>query len=172
MSKPSKRPNREERKAHKKVLAAKGALREQQKKDGTYQVQTGVSNTTSAFKTVEEERQGREEAVAAQIQVFRVMLPTWLKQLSTLDNPRQAKKVKYKLAVVLLFGLLSFVFQMSSRRQANAQMSKPCFRETLQSLFTELESLPHADTLNRVLEKIGCRRFAIGTPGVDKTFHT
>jgi len=153
-------------------LAAQEALREQQKKDGTYQVQTSVSNTTSAFKTVEEERQGREEAVAAQIQVFRVILPTWLKQLSTLDNPRQAKKVKYKLAVVLLFGLLSFVFQMSSRRQANAQMSKPCFRETLQSLFPELESLPHADTLNRVLEKIGCRRFAIGTPGVDKTFHT
>jgi hypothetical protein len=32
------------------------------KKDCTYQVQTGVSNTTSAFKSVEEERQGREEA--------------------------------------------------------------------------------------------------------------
>jgi hypothetical protein len=130
-------------------LAAQEALREQQKKDGTYQVQTGVSNTTSAFK-----RQGREDAVAAQIQVFRVMLPTWLKQLSTLNDPRQAKKVKHKLAVVLLFGLLSFVFQMSSRRQANAQMSKPCFRETLQNLFPELESMPHADTLNRVLEKL------------------
>jgi hypothetical protein len=37
---------------------------------------------------------------------------------------------------------------------ANAQMSKPCFRETLQSLFPELESMPHADTLNRVLEKL------------------
>lgn len=31
------------------------------KKDGAYQVRTGVSNKTSAFKTVEEERQGREE---------------------------------------------------------------------------------------------------------------
>ena len=129
-------------------------MREQQKKDGTYQVQVGVANTVSAFKTLEEERQGREEAVDAQLQVFRAMLPIWLKQLSKLADPRQAKKIKHKLAVVLLFGLLCFVFQMSSRRQANAQMSKPCFRETLQSLFPELESMPHADTLGRVLEKL------------------
>ncbi|OYV18193.1 MAG: hypothetical protein CG441_1221 [Methylococcaceae bacterium NSM2-1] len=88
-------------------------------------MQVGVANTTSAFKTLEEERQGREEAVDAQLQVFPAMLPIWLKQLSTLDDPRQAKKIKHKLAVVLLFGLLRFVFQMSSRRQANAQMTQP-----------------------------------------------
>jgi len=82
------------------------------------------------------------------------MLPIWLKQLSGLTDPRQAHKIKHKLAVVLLYGLLCFVFQMSSRRQANGQMSLPCFRETLQLLFPELESLPHADTLARLLEKI------------------
>jgi hypothetical protein len=52
MSKPSKRPNREERKAHKKVLAAQEALREQWKKDGAYQVQTVISNTIRAFKNL------------------------------------------------------------------------------------------------------------------------
>ena len=103
---------------------------------------------------MDEEYQGREEAVDAQLHVFRAMLPIWLKQLSTLSDPRQAKKIKHKLSVVLLFGLLCFVFQMSSRRQANGQMSKPCFRETLQSLFPELESMPHADTLGRVLENM------------------
>ena len=40
------------------------------------------------------------------------------------------------------------------RRQANKQMSNACFRETLQSLFPELESMPHADTLGRVLETV------------------
>ena len=55
-------------------------------------MQVGVANTTSAFKTLEEERQGREEAVDAQLQVFPAMLPIWLKQMSTLDDPRQAKK--------------------------------------------------------------------------------
>jgi hypothetical protein len=54
-------------------------------------VQVGVANTTSAFKTLEEERQGREEAVDAQLQVFPAMLSIWLKQMSTLDDPRQAK---------------------------------------------------------------------------------
>ena len=103
---------------------------------------------------MDEEYQGREEAVDAQLHVFRAMLPIWLKQLSTLSDPRQAKKIKHKLAVVLLFGLLCFIFQMSSRRQANAQMSNACFRETLQSLFPELESMPHADTLGRVLETL------------------
>jgi hypothetical protein len=103
---------------------------------------------------MDEERQGREETVDAQLHVFRAMLPIWLKQLSTLSDPRQAKKIKHKLAVVLLFGLLCFIFQMSSRRQANKQMSNACFRETLQSLFPELESIPHADTLGRVLETV------------------
>jgi len=129
-------------------------LREQKKKDGTYQKQSGVSNMISDFKTIEEEREGREDALDAQLQVFRELLPIWLKQLSSLDDPRQAKKIKHKLAVVLLFGLLSFVFQMSSRRQTNRQMSQPCFRETLQNLFPELDSMPHADTLARVLEKL------------------
>ena len=101
-----------------------------------------------------EEQESREDAVDAQLQAFRVMLPIWLKQLSSLKDPRQAKKTKHKLAVVLLFGLFMFIFHMSSRRQANARMSQPCFRETLQNLFPELESMPHADTLNRLLEKI------------------
>ena len=50
-------------------------------------------------------------------------------------------------------------------------MSKPCFRETLQSLFPELESMPHADTLGRVLEKLDIERLAIGTFGIDQTLH-
>ena len=78
MSKPSKRANREERKADKKkLLASQKLLREQQKKDGTYQPQTSVSNKISTFKTMDEEYQGREEAVDAQLHVFRAMLPIW-----------------------------------------------------------------------------------------------
>lgn len=129
-------------------------MREQQKENGTYQKKASVSNAQSNFKTQEEEQEGREEAVDARFQAFRTMLPILLKQLSKFKDPRQAHKIKHKLAVIVLFGLLCFVFQMSSRRQANAQMSRPCFFETLQSLFPELETMPHADTLNRLLEKL------------------
>ena len=55
---------------------------------------------------------------------------------------------------ITLTGLLSFVFQMGSRREANRQLSRPAFLETLKELFPELESLPHGDTLNRLLERI------------------
>ena len=60
-------------------------MRKQQIKDGIYQKQTGVSNTLSPFKTIEEEKEGREDAMAAQIQCYRKMLPIWLRQLAKLE---------------------------------------------------------------------------------------
>src|ERR671914_1717521 len=53
-----------------------------------------------------------------------------------------------------VYGLLSFVLQMTSRREANRELSHPAFLATLQQLFPELESLPHADTLNRLLSEL------------------
>jgi len=47
-----------------------------------------------------------------------------------------------------------FVYQFSSRREVNKKMAMPQFQANLQTLFPELESLPHADTLCRLLEKI------------------
>ena len=97
------------------------------------------------------------------------MLPIWLRQLAGLNDPRQATKVKHKLTVILLFGLLSFVFQMTSRRQANKQMSRPQFLETLQHLFPELETLPHADTLNRLLDKLEIPELEAAHVGIIRT---
>ena len=74
--------------------------------------------------------------------------------LNKIPDPRQPKKIKHKLTVVLLYGLLSFVFQMGSRREANRELSRPGFMATLQGLFPELETLPHADTLHRVLQTL------------------
>ena len=54
----------------------------------------------------------------------------------------------------MLYGILAFVFQYTSRRQANAEMTRPMFEQNLRALFPELETLPHADTLFRLLSKI------------------
>ena len=54
----------------------------------------------------------------------------------------------------MLYGLLMFVFQLSSRRQANSHMTQPQFKENLRLLFPELNDLPHADTLFRLLSTI------------------
>ncbi len=54
----------------------------------------------------------------------------------------------------MLYGLLMFVFQFSSRREVNREMTRPQFENNLKDFFPELEILPHADTLFRVLKKI------------------
>src|SRR5688572_25718017 len=150
MSKLSRRPTRQARKEHTQKR------REAQRQLRTAQVQRGVvvpraasiSNHLCPYSTEAEEQAAREDAVAGQLGVFRTLLPKLLKELGKIPDPRQPKKLKRKLTVVLLYGLLSFVFQMASRREANRELSRPAFLATLQSLFPELETLPHADTLN------------------------
>ncbi len=156
MSKASRRPTREARKQHKeKRRAAQRQLRAAPMLGGLVPPRPpSVSNRLCPYQTEAEEQAAREAAVAGQLGVFRGLLPKLLKDLSKMPEPRQAKKVKHKLTVVLLYGLLSFVFQMASRREANRELSRPAFLATLQSLFPELESLPHADTLHRVLSRL------------------
>jgi hypothetical protein len=47
-----------------------------------------------------------------------------------------------------------FVFQFASRRETNREMSLPQFMANLQLLFPEIDTLPHADTLFRLLRDI------------------
>jgi len=47
-----------------------------------------------------------------------------------------------------------FVFQFSSRREVNREMTKPQFKDSLREVFPELEEIPHADTLFRLLRDV------------------
>jgi hypothetical protein len=115
-----------------------------------------IPNRKSPYETVEEERDARQDAVIEQVRVFRSKLPVLLKRLSAIKDPRNPKKIKYHHTVLMLYGLLSFVFQVSSRRAANREMTCPMFTDNLKQLFPELEvdTLPHNDTLKRLLSKI------------------
>ena len=155
MSKKSHRPTREARKQHKqRVKEARKVLDQQQVADGVHERQTSAPNALCPCQTVEEEQALREEAVAGQVGAWRALLPKLLRDLAKIPDPRNPNKSKHKLTVVLLYGLLAFVFQMASRREANRTLSRPMFLQTLQGLFPELETLPHADTLHRVLERV------------------
>lgn len=153
MSKPSRRPTRQARKEHtQKRREAQRQVREERAAAGLKRpALSGVSNRLSPYETEAEEQAAREEAAAGQLGVLRQLLPKLLKDLAKIPDPRQPKKLKHKLTTVLLYGLFSFVFQMASRREANRELSRPAFMGMLQELFPELESLPHADTLHRVL---------------------
>jgi hypothetical protein len=156
MSKPSRRPGREEiKEGRKQRKKAQRELRQRQKAEGfNLPPSSSQPNRTSSYQDVEEERAARTDAVSEQVKVFRAMLPILLKRLSKIADPRNPKKNKHKMTVLLIYGILCFAFQMSSRREANREMTRPMFEENLRGLFPDLEELPHADTLARLLARI------------------
>ena len=85
---------------------------------------------------------------------MRQQLPTLLKRLAKIPDPRDPKKTKYKITLLMLYGILVFVFQYSSRRAANTAITRPVFENNLRRLFPQLDTLPHADTLFRLLCEI------------------
>jgi hypothetical protein len=85
---------------------------------------------------------------------MRQMLPILLGRLGKIPDPRNPKKLKHQLTVLMLYGILVFVFQYGSRRAANAAITRPMFEHNLRLLFPQLDSLPHSDTLFRLLCRI------------------
>jgi len=156
MSKRSHRPGREafkeQRKARKK---AQRALRQQQQAQGLSAPPCpSIPNRKCSYQTKEEEWAARLDAVTEQVKVYRAMIPGLLKSMSTIPEPRQPRKIRHKLIVLMLYGILCFAFQMSSRREANQKMTRPMFEANLRLLFPDLDELPHQDTLARLLARI------------------
>ena len=113
-----------------------------------------ASNAKCEYETIEEEQAAREDAAIEQIHLLRAQLPILLERFSKISDFRNPKKVKHKLTVVLIYGILVFVYQMASRREANRTMTRPAFRESLRLIFPDLEKLPHHDTMDRILNGI------------------
>jgi len=113
-----------------------------------------ISNTLCPWTNVAQETQERQQASGDHLLLLRSQLPLILQGLKCIPDYRNPKKIKHKLTVLMLYGLLMFIFQFSSRRQVNKEMSRPQFMENLKAFFPELDSLPHADTLYRVLKQI------------------
>lgn len=156
MNKPSRRLHRQwlnEKKAERRKAAKK--LKQQQAAAGLEPTaRSTISNGISTWKTVEEEKEARQEAVEEKLKIYRAVLPTLLKRFHKVADPRNPKTIKHKLTVLMLYGILAFAYHMTSRREANREMTLPMFRENLRLMFPELESLPHQDTLNRLLSRI------------------
>lgn len=54
----------------------------------------------------------------------------------------------------MMFGLLAFIFHLSSRREMNRELTGPVIFSNLKKLFPDIDTVPHADTLARLLENI------------------
>lgn len=153
MSHASRRPGREEIKAQRKERnRAQKVLRRRLAQDGLQQLSHAtISNGKCRYQSSEEEGLARNEASWEQLKVLRAELPKLLKRFAAIPDPRTPRKTKHKLSVLLLYGILSFVLQMASSREATREMSRPMFWENLKQFFPELEETPHHDTLKRLL---------------------
>ena len=127
-------------------------MRQHQREAGLIPQRTATaSNSTSNYTSVAQEHAGRNDAVSALLRLMRQMLPVLLARFAKITDPRNPKKLKHRLSVLMIYGILVFVFQYSSRRAANREITRPMFEQNLRALFPELDNLPHADTLFRLL---------------------
>jgi len=119
-----------------------------------YQKKQSIANRKVGYETAEEEKLDRQIIVEAALKVYHRTLPILLNRLSKINDPRQPKKIKHCMAVLMIYGILMFVYQQSSLRNANKEMSTAIFFENMKAMFPEFETMPHADTLSRLLERI------------------
>ena len=153
MSHASRRPGREEIKTRRKeVKRSQKALGDRLEQHGLQRrSHATISNGKSLYQSSSEEGIARTEATWEHLKVLRAKLPALLKRFSAIPDPRNPRKTKHKLSLLLLYGILSFVLQMSSSREATREMSRPLFWDNLKRFFPELEEVPHHDTLKRLL---------------------
>jgi DDE_Tnp_1-associated len=122
--------------------------------NATITPRTQAQNRKRTYKTIEEEREIRADHVAAQLRVWRTLLPTLIRKFSQIPDPRRVNSVKHQLVVLMIFGLMAFIFQLSSRREMNRELTGVLINEHLRKIFPEMDSIPHADTLARLLKEI------------------
>jgi hypothetical protein len=134
-------------------------LREQLKRLGIQYPRTPtLPNRKSVHKTTEEEQEAVQAATEEKLKTAYQLLPVLLEKLSRVPDPRDPKKIKHQMSVMMLYGILLFMFQLASRRKGNEELTGPQLRENLCSLFPYLEEMPHQDTLCRLLEELDVDR--------------
>ncbi len=161
MSKISRRPNREDikgknrdNKKKEKELRRKLIIKGFDISAHSSSIRDALPNSKSELETIEEEIEERHTLVAESAKIYNINLKVLLNRLKKIPDPRNPKKLKHKLTVLMLYGILAFVYQVSSRREANRKMTTPIIINNMKQLFPELETIPHNDTLKRILERI------------------
>jgi hypothetical protein len=113
-----------------------------------------LPNRLSSAKTAAEDLAERVSITEDTVAIYKKLLPKLLKEFSYIKDPRNPSYIKHKMTTLFIYGLITAVFHIGSRRQANREISRGVFFENLLNVFPELETLPHADTLARFLTQI------------------
>lgn len=121
--------------------------------DGSRKSDRNIDNRKNGNGTAEEEMAERLDAAVEFIKVNKKYLEAVIGDFAVVGDPRHQSYITYSAPELLLFGLLSFIFQAGSKRGSNAKLS-PVLLRNFNEFFTQLEKLPHADTLGNFLREI------------------
>jgi hypothetical protein len=111
-------------------------------------------NRKSEWATCEEEQEAHQRFLEEYLMVLKSILPSILEAFSKIPDPRDPKKIKHKLTVVLFYSIVIFALGFDSRRDANRRGTSPTILEIFRSVFPEIDSCPHMDTVARLLESL------------------
>jgi len=99
--------------------------------------------------------EGAKEALAERyMRLLRLLLPGILAMFSEVEDLRMLRKTKHSLPALVLYGIIMFMSHTTSRREANREIGGSEAAELIKILVPGFESMPHADTLARLLEVI------------------
>lgn len=139
----------------KKIVLSQKQIREKVAATGSKIIhRTQAINAKRPYQTFDDEQTVRQALLAEQIKVWRRTLPGLIHKFSRLPDPRRPRSIKHKMIVLMIFGLLAFVFRLSSRREINRELTGAVINHHLRKIFPEFDSIPHADTLARLLERM------------------
>jgi hypothetical protein len=95
-----------------------------------------------------------DEMAAGYVRLLRYLLPGILAKLSSIKDPRNEKKCDHTIATIILYGLIMFLSHTPSRRAANRDIGGSNAYGLLNQIMPDLKTMPHADTLARLLGRV------------------
>lgn len=113
-----------------------------------------LPNRVSQLQSVNEELEKRQVTAEKTSFVYYKLLSELIPKLAQIKDYRSQGKIKHQMTTLLIYGVLMAMYHIGSRRNANRELSTPIFFENLKMMFPNLETMPHADTLARLLENI------------------
>lgn len=115
---------------------------------------TTAHNRKCEHETIGQAQAERAELLDAQIKTWRSLLPALMRKFAKLPDKRNPNSLKHKVTVLMMLGLFAFILRLNSRREMNAELTGPVIFEHLKSIFPEIDTIPHADTVARYLQHL------------------
>jgi len=102
--------------------------------------------------------------------LLRILLPGIVAKLSQIEDPRDEHKVTHSLPALILFGILMFLSQCTSRRSANRSIAHSNMLGMVAEFVPGAVAMPHTDTLARLLCDIDTDQIDRHYEGMIKSF--